>query len=39
MIKGAEKDLKEKINIIMAISLNGVIHYKMVNDSVDSKIF
>jgi hypothetical protein len=37
--KGPETRIKEKTNIIMAIGINGIIHYKMVESSIDKKKF
>lgn len=38
-INGAETKLKEKINIIMAINLNGILHYKIEKTTINQKIF
>jgi len=38
-IKGSEKNFKQKINIIAAIRLKEVLHYKILDSSVDSKNF
>ena len=39
ILKGAKKNLKEKINIILVKGLKGVLHYKLVSSSVNSEIF
>ena len=39
IIKGADKNLKEKINIIMAMGLKEVLHYKLISSSVNSENF
>ena len=38
-IKGGESNLKNKINIIAAVSLKEIINYKIVDSTVDSKSF
>ena len=37
IIKGADDNLKRRINIIVGINLKGLLHYKIVESSVDSK--
>lgn len=39
ILKGAEKYLKEKINVIMAINEKGIVHYKLVETNVNADIF
>ena len=39
ILKGAENNLKSRINIIAGISLKGIVHYKIVQTTVDSEIF
>ena len=38
-INGAEAKLREKINIIMAINLNGILNYKIVDTTINQSIF
>ena len=38
-INGAETKLKEKINIIMAINSNGILHYKLIDTTINQTIF
>ena len=39
IIRGAEKGAKEKINIIMAINIKGIIDYKIIDSNINSSIF
>ena len=38
-INGAEAKLREKINIIMAINSNDILHYKIVEITINQEIF
>ena len=39
LIKGPETGTKEKINIVMAIDINGIIDYKITDTNINSKVF
>ena len=39
ILKGAEKGLKEKFNVVMAINKEKIIHYKIYNENVNSELF